>query len=232
VSQASTLREVHFLDVFAPHDVFSALLSALGKEVKFLEISYTFRHSDKEFLKSIPGKQILGGLKGGLLGFTACVTRPEVTDDEEDREGTEQGMKPIAGLGEDVARRLKEAGEDLVVLDATMFEVTVEQVLGILGSCKNVKVLSLSVGLENSWGEVLNIVGKGSRGTAIEQLEIVGVPGMELVERLKGSGGLVEEGALDALEKKCKNLKSFKASVLRTGLEWWVKEKGGWVKKS
>ncbi|PMD62908.1 uncharacterized protein K444DRAFT_610936 [Hyaloscypha bicolor E] len=235
IRQQKSLREVHFLDVFAPHDVFSSLLSALGQEVKFVEISYTFRHSDAGFLRSVPGKDILAGLKGGLVGFTACVTSPEVTEDEEDREGTEQGMRPISGEGEGevLVRRLKEVGEGLVMVDVTMFEVSVPEVQSILESCKSVRVLSLSVGLENGWGEVLNVIGKEGKGVGIEELEIVGVPRIELVERLKGSGGLViEEGELGALGERCKGLKSLKVSVLRTGLEWWVRNGEQWVKKT
>jgi len=77
------LKELHLLDVFAPHPVFADLLAAVSAELKFLEISFTFRHSDEEFLKSVPGKEIVGGLKKGLLGLTACVTAPEVTEDDE-----------------------------------------------------------------------------------------------------------------------------------------------------
>jgi hypothetical protein len=224
---------MHLLDVFAPKDVFSELVTVLGEEVKFLEISYTFRHSDPEFLKSIPGGEIVAGLKKGLVGLTACVTAPEVTEDEEDREGTEQGMRPLSGEGGALVKKLKEVGSSLVVLDITMFEVSVKEVEGILETCKGVKVLSLSVGLENGWGEVLNVIGKAGKGAGIEALEIVGVPGMELVERLKGSGGLVvEEGELEALGTRCKGLKSLKVSVLRTGMEWWVKEGEGWAKKT
>lgn len=229
----SGLREVHLLDVFAPHDVFSELLAALGDEVRFLEISYTFRHSDKEFLKSVPGKEILAGLKSGLVGLTACVTAPEVTEDEEDREGTEVGMQPISGEGDALAKKLKEAGSSLVMLDVTMFEVSVTEVQSILESSKGVKVLSLSVALKNGWGEVLNIVGKDGKGIGLEELEVVGVPGMELVERLKGSGGLVvEEGELEALGTRCKGLKSLKVGVLRTGMEWWTREGEEWAKKA
>jgi hypothetical protein len=36
---------------------------------------------------------------------------------------------------------------------------------------------------------VLNVIGKEGKGVGIEELEIVGVPRIELVERLKGSGG-------------------------------------------
>jgi hypothetical protein len=236
IKEQNSLREVHFLDVFAPHDVFSSLLSALGQEIKFLEISYTFRHSDAaQFLRSVPGMEILRALKPGLRGFTACVTSPEVTQDEEDREGTEQGMRPISGEGEGevLVGRLKEVGEGLVMVDVTMFEVSVPEVQSILESCKGVRILSLSVGLENGWGEVLNVIGKEGKGVGIEELEIVGVPRIELVERLKGSGGLViEEGELDALGERCKGLKSLKVSVLRTGLEWWARDGEQWVKKT
>jgi hypothetical protein len=229
------LREVHLLDVFAPQEVFGELLAALGDGVRFLEISDTFRHSDPEFLKSIPGTEIVKGLRKGLVGWTACVTASEVTEDEEDGEGTEVGMRPLPGQGEALVKRVKEVGSGLVVVvvDATMFEVTVGDVDGILEVCRGAKVLSLSVTLQNGWGEVLNIIGKAGKGAGIESLEIVGVPAIELVERLKGSGELVvEEGELDALGERCKGLKSLKISVLRTGMEIWVKEVEGWAKNT
>jgi hypothetical protein len=207
-------------------------IGALGQDVKFLEISYTFRHSDPEFLKSIPGAEIVRGLKVGLVGFTACMTAPEVTQDDEDREGTEVGMRPVSGEGGVLVKKLWGVGESLVVLDLTMFEVSVQDLQGILDACKKVRVLSISVALENGWGEVLNIVGKEGKGAEIEQLEIVGVPKEELVERLKGSGELVvEEGELEALGERCMGLKSLKVSILRTKGEHWVKEGEEWTKK-
>ncbi|KAN0096162.1 hypothetical protein V8E51_014967 [Hyaloscypha variabilis] len=233
VKAQKALREVHFLDVFAEKAVFGEVLGALGEEVKFLEISYTFRHSDPEYLKSVPGAEIVRGLKKGLLGITACVTAPEVTQDEEDREGTEVGMRPILGEGEELVRKLREVGRELVLLDVTMFEITGLEMQSILESCPGVRVLSLSVGLKNGWGEVLNVIGQEEKGLGIEELEIVGVPELDLVDRLKGSGGLViEEGELEALGTRCKGLKSLKVSVLRTGVEWWVRQGDEWAKKT
>jgi hypothetical protein len=140
-------------------------------------------------------------------------------------------MKPLSGEGDALVKKLKEVGSDLVVLDLTMFEVGVADVSSILESCKGVRVLSLSVGLKNGWGDVLNVIGTEG-GHGIEELEIVGVPEMELVERLKGSGGLVvEEGELEALGVRCKGLKNLKVSVLRTGMESWVREGEAWAKK-
>ena len=142
-------------------------------------------------------------------------------------------MKPISGEGENLSKKLKEVGSSLVMLDITMFEINVSELQSFLESCRGVKVLSLSVGLKDGWGEVLNIIGKEERGAGVEQLEIVGVPALELVERLKGSGGLViEEGELEALGTRCKGLKSLKVSVLRTGGEWWVREGEEWMKKT
>jgi hypothetical protein len=114
-----------------------------------------------------------------------------------------------------------------------MFEVSVSDVEGILEVCRGVKALSLSVTLQNGWGEVLNVIGKAGQGAGIESLEIVGVPGIELVDRLKGSGELVvEEGELEALGQRCKGLKSLKVSILRTGMELWVKGGEGWAKQT
>ena len=140
-------------------------------------------------------------------------------------------MRPISGEGGILATKLKEVGPSLVMLDITMFEIDVFDLQSILGSCKGVKVLSFSVVLKDGWGEVLNIIGKDGKGVAVEELEIVGVPSVELVERLKGSGGLVvEEGELEALGTRCKLSKSLKVSVLRTGVEWWVRKGEEWVK--
>ena len=142
-------------------------------------------------------------------------------------------MKPISGEGQELVKKLKDVGSSLMMLDITMFEINVSELQSILEYCKGVKVLSLSVGLKNGWGEVLNVVGKDGKGAGVEQLEVVGVPGLELVGRLKGSGGLViEEGELEALGTRCKGLKSLKVSVLRTGGEWWVREGEKWVKRT
>ena len=235
IKTQTELKEVHVLDVFGPGGVFTDLMSALSPDVKFLEINYTFRHSDPQFLASVPSKEILGGLegRGALVGLTIGVSGPDVTDDEDDREGTEVGMRPVSGEGEAFVERIENLGEGLILLDATMFELSVGEVEKVLEVCKGVKILSVSVGLVNGWGEVLNVVGKEGKGAAVEQLEIVGVPGEELVERLKGSGELVvEKGELDALGVRCKGLKTLKVSILRTRMEFWYKVGEEWVKKT
>jgi hypothetical protein len=37
---------------------------------------------------------------------------------------------------------------------------------------------------------------------------------------------------LEALGTRCNGLKSLKVGVLRTGMEWWVKDGKEWVKKT
>lgn len=232
IKAQTQLKELHLLDIFAPKTVFADLLAALGAEVRFLEISYTFRHEDKEFLNSIPGAEIIRGLKAGLLGLSAVITAPEISEEDGNGDG-EVGMRPIPGEGGALVKKLWGMGENLVVLDVSMFEISVSDLQGILEACKRVRVLCVSVALESGWGELMAIFGREGRGTGIERLEVVGVPSVQLVERLKGGGELVvEEGELDALGVRCTGLKSLKVSVLRTRGEEWVREGNGWVKKS
>jgi hypothetical protein len=234
IKEQTELKELHLLDVFGPSGVFTDLMVALSPELKFLEINYTFRHSDPKFLASIPAGEIVASLKKGLVALTLSISGPDITKDEEDREGTEMGMRPVAVEGKALVERLREkVGAGLVMADLTMFELSVKEVETVLDFCKGVRIWGVSVGLENGWGEVLNIVGKEDRGVNIEGLEIVGVPGEELVERLKGSGELVvEKGELDALGERCKKLKSLKVSILRTKMEHWAKDEEEWVKKT
>jgi len=230
ISEAKNLQEVHILDVFAPPGILSSISDAFSSSLRFLEVSYTYRHSDPNFLASLNVKEVAGLVRSSLVALTMAVGAPDVTADEEDREGTEVGVKPVGGKdAKDVVGKLVGEGKGLVMLDATMFEMSVEDVEAILGACGKLKVLNLAVVLESGWGELLSIL-EGKLG-GVEALEIVGVPGEELVEKLKGGKEMqLSKEKLEKLSATSGALKSVKTSILRTNVEQWVQEGESWEK--
>ncbi|KAE8450377.1 hypothetical protein EG329_006451 [Mollisiaceae sp. DMI_Dod_QoI] len=230
------LQELHLLDVFTPPGFWTRFAGALNPDLKFLELNYTFRHSDPEFLKSLQAGEVVRFVKGrkGLLGLTLSVSAPDVVpDDEDDREGTEVGVLVVGEGGEREALVDAlvdpEMGGGLVMCDVSMFELSLEELGRVVDACGMVKVLGVSVWLEKGWEELLGkLVGRDS---AVEMLEIVGVPGVELVEKMKGGEmvGLSKEW-LEKLARKWKGLKSVKISILRTKMEQWVNRSDVWTK--
>jgi hypothetical protein len=223
------LKELHLLDVFGPSGFFTELEKALSPSVKFLEVNYTYRHSDPQFLNTVPSKELGSMVSSGLVGLTMSISAPDVTEDEDDREGTEVGIRTVGGGDASVVvENLVSEGTGLVMLDTTMFEFGVEDVERVLDACDKVKVLGLTVGLEKDWTEILGVLGKKERG--FEVLEIVGVPGETMVDKMKTDEGKshLKKQELEKLAKSCKDLKSLKASILRTKMEQWVKDGGAW----
>ncbi|KUJ06963.1 uncharacterized protein LY89DRAFT_726096 [Mollisia scopiformis] len=224
IEKQKELRELHLLDVFLPKGFLTEFKGKSGGDVRFLEVSYTFRHSDPEFLGALNAREILGVVEGrkGMLGLSVRVESPDVrVEDEDDREGTEEGVLVVGGLGERVVDVLKEGGGELRLCDLTMFELRIGEVGSLLEVCKEIRVLSVSVGLEKGWKEVFD--GLGAKEREIEVLELVGVPGKEVVEAMKEEGGFRKED-VEELGRSWKGLKSIKGSILRTKGEEWLKE--------
>ncbi|EHK96372.1 hypothetical protein M7I_7919 [Glarea lozoyensis 74030] len=222
------LKEIHFLDVFTPPGVLAEIGAALSSETVFTEISYTYRHSDPEFAKGLAVGDMSAFVRDGGKALRLAMQAPDVSAaDEEDREGTEVGIFPVqnAGAMGGVVDRLVECGGGLVLLDVTVLEVGVKDVLVLLEACPKLKVLALSVSLEKGWEEVMNEV-KGRLG-AVESLELVGVPSSEAVETLKSQDEFLSAGVLGELGGE---VKAVTVSVLRTRSESWSLESGKWTK--
>ncbi|KAH6676591.1 hypothetical protein B0J14DRAFT_476326 [Halenospora varia] len=234
IKNQADLQEIHLLDVFMPPGVLTKLSGGFAGGLKFLEISYTFRHSDPHFLNTVPMKEFAGVLakNKGLVAASFVMGSPDVTGDEDDKEGTEEGVRVVGG---DVAKNFVEEvvkngeGRELVMLDASVFEISKVDVVEILGRCGKLRIGSFSVGLEEGWEELFEGIGEKAGG--LESLEIVGVPGEKMVERLKEKG---DAGLSAELLKKIggDSLKNVKVSILRTKGEHWVKEGGAWKKQT
>ncbi len=170
-----------------------------------------------------------------MVGLTMCMSAPDITDDEDDREGTEVGILPMKkGEGSAMVTDLVERGKELVMLDVTLFELGIDEVNAVLDACSKLRVGGFTVALEKSWKEVFDGLESAGReeGVGVEVLELVGVPGENLVESIKSGGeASVQSGDLKKLGVRWRDLKSVKVSLLRTRGEMWVREVEGWVKK-
>jgi hypothetical protein len=223
------IQELHLLDVFGSSGFFVDLAKALSPSLRFLEVNYTYRHSDSPFLATISSQDIPSLISNQLVALTMSISAPDITDDEDDREGTELGVKPVVGKdARGVAEKLRRDGQGLVMLDATMFELSLGEVENVLDGLEKLKVFKFSVGLEGGWEAVLEMVGRKRR--SVEVMEIVGVPGEGMVEKMKGDGSHLTKKVLDKLSGKFETLKSLKVSILRTRVEQWVKEGTSWKK--
>ena len=164
------------------------------------------------------------------MALTLSISAPDITDDVEDREGTEIGIVPIAGqTARDVVGRIGEVGKTgLVMLDVTMFEMVVGEVEGLLEGLEGLKVLSFCVGVAG-WEELFERLGRGERD--VEVLEIVAVPEEGMVQSLKEvAEGLGVKGAMLDRLGRWNRLRSVKISILRTRGEVWVRDGVEWKK--
>jgi hypothetical protein len=157
------LIEVHLLDVFAPSGFFTDLTAAFSPSLRFMEISYTYRHSDPGFLGSLLTGEIVGALAGvvGLVGLTLSLSAPDVTQDDDDVEGTDIGVKVIGGQdSKNLVGKLIQGGDELVMLDITMFELDIKEIEMVLDGCVKLKALGVSVALESGRGGCGHCFGK------------------------------------------------------------------------
>ncbi|RDW80682.1 hypothetical protein BP5796_05380 [Coleophoma crateriformis] len=229
IDAQSSLQELHLLDVFAPSGFFTSFASAVDPSLRFLEINYTYRHSDPQFLDTVPSKELAGFVENcpQLVGLTLSISAPDITNDDDDREGTEIGVRLVEKEADVslIRRALIENGPaHLFALDLTMFMLKPSEVGSVLEAQKDLRFLAFTVAIEACDGlaEVVGILGMGTR---LEVIEIVGVPGRKLVEKLKQGKQLeFEEKQLKCLAKRCKGLRSLKCSLLRTKVVEYTRE--------
>lgn len=228
------LQEAHLLDVFGAPSFFNELGGSLSSNLKLLEINYTYRHSDPKFLETIPSNEMVAfvGKEKDLVGLTMSISAPDITDDDEDLEGTEVGIRPVSGKhGENLVEKLTENGKSILILDLTMFELGLKEVEKVLDACPELKGLHLTVSLEKGWKEVFEILGKKERG--LEFVEFIGVPGESLVEELKETEGelRISNDLLEDVSKNCKELKALNLSILKVKPVQYLKDGDKWAKQ-
>jgi hypothetical protein len=245
--KAQGLRALHLLDVFArPHFIDQVALKLRARErgLVFLEVNYSFRHNDEQFLERVPGGELPLLVCPSLVTCSFNVSLPDATDDPDDPtnlttdgKATDKAKEGIMAYGEAVSPTLVEALTEeesapraMKALNTTLYTLSSSQLRSILEKHKGLVVLNATVQLEPTKECKKELTDAIALCASLEQVEIVGSPSMAFhsVATEKGGDALAEVYPsledIKALSEKCKKLNSFKANVLRTSswgsIEW------------
>lgn len=103
------LRALHLLDVFAKAHFFeeaskwlkyntSDVPGEARRGLMFLEINYTFRHEDEEFMAKIQATELPSLIGPGLISCSFNLSEPESAEDDEHDPSTIQGAGDKEGI--------------------------------------------------------------------------------------------------------------------------------------
>ncbi|CZT15179.1 uncharacterized protein RCC_01064 [Ramularia collo-cygni] len=252
------LRALHLLDVFAKAHFFedvskwlkyntSEVPGEARRGLMFLEVNYTFRHEDEEFMAKIQATELPMLIGPGLISCSFNLSEPESAADDEDDPATIQGAgdkEGIMAFNKSLATYLVDALTDeesspkgLRALNTALYTLTSEQLESILKVQKNVMVLQVTAEVEPGEKYKKSLLQAMEPCKSLEQIEVCANPTLEFFVTVQnpraGVLGKTFPSAddLDALSKTSENLASFKANVLRTttlGTVEWTKKDGKW----
>lgn len=193
------LRALHFLDVFARANFFTAIAPYVTyshengrRGLMFLEVNYTVQHNDPDFLPKIQATELPLLIGPGLITASCNVSEADVTDDPEDPNNAgetsaeEQAKDGIMAFNKSLATGLLKALSDeetrprnLKVLNSTLYTITAASVKQLAETHKGLMVLSSTVEVDDpdvfrkELIETLPLLEK------IEQVEVVASPSLQ-----------------------------------------------------
>ncbi len=213
VGRRGGLREAHFIDAFGKKGFWERVGRHLdqqkpstdgakkGEGLSLLEVSYTYRHSDEEFLTRIHAADLLSLLHPSLVAASLNISppppKPQNVDEkveQEDPENLDVEGNPLKkrpegvmvlhpthtpGLMEKITEKWGGEEGGLKMLALTLFTLNAGQVGDVLEKHKGLKVLTLTVGVDKveSWKDsLMQVLGKGND---LEILEVVVSPGLD-----------------------------------------------------
>ena len=195
------LRALHLLDVFARPGFFKEAAPWLKyntsdtpgearRGLMFLEVNYTFRHEDEDFMAKIQATELPNLVGPGLISCSFNVTPPEdATEDEQDpttiqtegknKEGVMAFNKTLtAGLVKALTEE-ETYPRGLRALNSTLYTFTLDQLKTVLKTQKNVMVLNATVEAEPGEEKKKALMAALESCANIEQAEIVANPSLE-----------------------------------------------------
>lgn len=209
------LRALHFLDVFAKPGFFKAAAPWLKyntsetpgearRGLMFLEVNYTFRHEDEDFMGRIQATELPLLIGPGLISISFNVSTPEGAEEDEQDPGTIQqsaSKEGVMAFNKTLSKSLVEAltEEDtyprgLRALNCTLYTFTVEQLKKTLETQKNAMVLNVTLDVGPGETTKKELIKALEPCKGLEQVEIVANPSLEFfmaVSRLHSSRPIV-----------------------------------------
>ncbi len=195
---ATNLRALHLLDVFARPGFFANIGKALSsrpanKGLRFLEVNYSFRHEDEEFLTQVPSTELPALISPGLVTCALNISPPDVTDDPDDPsnlstngEATRRKHEGVMTLNQTLGQTLvdalceeKTAPKELMLLNTSLYTLSVQQLKAILAKHSKLLVLVVSVVLEPTEESKEAILDALAQCKDLEQVEIIGNPSLQ-----------------------------------------------------
>jgi len=194
------LRALHLLDVFAKPGFFAQIAPWLKystseepgearRGLMFLEVNYTFRHEDEDFMAQIPATELATLVGPGLISCSFNVAAPEDASDDDQDPSNVQGAankEGIMAFNKTLSSSIVEAfteGDDrpkgLRALNTTLFTFTLPQFQTLLATQKSVMVLNMTLEVEPGEKCKQELL-KGLEGCPqLEQVEIVANPSLQ-----------------------------------------------------
>jgi hypothetical protein len=216
---AKKLRALHLLDAFlAPafvRDV-APVLKKLEKPLMFLEVNYTNRAEDEDFIRRIPAAELPLLIHPGLISCSFNIAAPDITDDQRQGDHVAQdGIQTLNGKhGEILVEALLDeetAPRVMKLLSIPLYLISTDQLRQLVAKHKGLMVLNVSINVGNDGKWKTDLFNALAAGKNLEQVEIVlcsaagaGAPDMT-----------IEEQRLVTLSRICKKLASFKVNQLR-----------------
>lgn len=102
-------------------------------------------------------------------------------------------------------------GKGLLMLEATMFQLSIGEVEALMDKLVRLEVLSGTFGLESEWEEVMKVLEKQERGFEVETGD---VPGQTMVEEFKENGPSIKSKGPNRVAAKYGKLKVLKVDIL------------------
>ncbi|RMY35367.1 hypothetical protein D0866_04659 [Hortaea werneckii] len=194
------LRALHFLDVFAKPGFFkdaapwlkyntSETPGEARRGLMFVEVNYTFRHEDEDFMGKIQATELPLLVGPGLISVSFNVSPPEKTEDDEQDPSTlqEAGSKEgVMAFNKTLSADLEDALTDeesyprgLRALNSTLYTMTLEQLTKTLKTQKNLLVLNTTLEVGPGEATKKQLMKALESCKSVEQVEIVANPSLE-----------------------------------------------------
>lgn len=155
----------------------------------FLEINYTFRHEDEEFMGKIQAPELPLLIGPGLISCSFNLSEPENAEEDEEDPTTIQGVgskegimafnKTLANELIDALTEEEMAPKGLRALNTTLYTLTPEQIRKVLEKQKNVMVLQMTAEIEPGEQTKKALLGAIRHLEHLESVEIVANPSLQ-----------------------------------------------------